>query len=136
MPLFIRAPLTLLGRVLLCAIFLMAAVGNKIPDFTGVASYMEQHHVPQPQLLLVGAILFLIAGSVSVILGYMARLGAILLLVFLVLASYYFHNFWDYDGQRQQQEMIQFLKNVAIMGAMVLIIANGPGPLSLDDRKK
>ena len=126
--------LTVLGRVLLCAIFFMAAVGNKIPHFGDVAEVMERVHVPAPELMLVGAIVFLLVGSVSVILGYHARMGATLLLIFLILASYYFHAFWKLEGREQQEQMIQFMKNLSIMGAMLFIMANGSGPMSLDSR--
>jgi putative oxidoreductase len=84
----------LLGRILLGTIFLLSALGNKIPHFQAVAGSMAKEGVPAPQVMLAGAIIFLIAGSVSVILGYQARIGAALLLVFLVLATYYFHDFW------------------------------------------
>ena len=85
--------------------------------------------------MLVGAIVFLIAGSISVITGFKARIGAALLLVFLLLATYYFHDFWTLDEpQAQQEQMIQFMKNLALMGAMLLIIANGSGPMSMDAR--
>ena len=128
----LRGPLTVLGRLLLCTIFFMAAVGNKIPHFSDVARVMESVGVPAPQLLLVGAIVFLLAGSLSVIVGYKARVGAALLLTFLVLASYYFHPFWKLEGQAQQEQMIHFMKNLSMMGAMLFVMANGSGPMSLD----
>jgi putative oxidoreductase len=128
----IRGPLTVLGRVLLATIFFMAAVGNKIPHFSEVAAIMERVGVPAPQLLLVGAIVFLIVGSVSVILGYHARIGASLLLTFLLLATYYFHPFWKFEGQAQQEVMIHFMKNLSMMGAMLFVMANGSGPMSVD----
>ena len=93
---------------------------------------MGSEGVPLPQVMLAGAILFLIAGSLSIILGYRAKLGAGLLLTFLVLATYFFHDFWTFEGEEQTQQMIQFMKNLSLMGAMVFVIANGPGPLSLD----
>src|SRR5271166_6195602 len=127
-----QGPLTVLGRLLLATIFFMAAVGNKIPHFSDVAKYMESAGVPAPQFMLAGAIVFLLAGSVSVIVGYQARIGAALLLTFLVLASYYFHPFWRLEGQAQQEQMIQFMKNLSMMGAMLFVIANGSGPMSLD----
>src|SRR5271168_4665038 len=130
----IRGPLTVVGRVLLCTIFFMAAVGNKIPHFSDVAKIMESVGVPAPQLMLAGAIVFLLVGSLSVIVGYQARIGAVLLLTFLVLASYYFHPFWKLEGQAQQEQMIHFMKNLSMMGAMLFIIANGPGPMSLNSR--
>jgi putative oxidoreductase len=127
-----RGPLTVLGRLLLGSIFFMSAAGNKIPHFSDVAKLMESVGVPAPQFLLTGAIVFLLAGSVSVIFGYKARIGAALLLTFLILASYYFHPFWKLEGKAQQEQMIQFMKNLSIMGAMLFVIANGSGPLSLD----
>ncbi|MBY0528375.1 MAG: DoxX family protein [Gemmataceae bacterium] len=133
----VQGVLTVVGRVLLCAIFFLSAVGNKIPQFETVAGYMAKAGVPAPELMLVGAIGFLVVGSVSVVLGYRARIGASLLLVFLVLASYYFHAFWTIaDPQAQQMQSIQFMKNLSMMGAMLFIIANGPGPFSLDQRRR
>ena len=124
-----------LGRVLLCTIFFMSAVGNKIPNYRGVLEVMESKGVPAPSLLLPGAIAFLIVGSISVVVGYYARIGAALLLVFLALAAYYFHNFWALPEPKAQEEMIQFMKNLSMMGAMLFIIGNGPGPMSLDNRR-
>ena len=128
----LRGPLTVLARLLLSTIFLLAAVGNKIPHFNDVAKVMDSAGVPAPRLLLVGAIVFLVVGSLSVIAGYKARIGAVLLLTFLVLASYYFHQFWKLEGQAQQEQMIHFMKNLSMMGAMLFIVANGSGPMSLD----
>jgi len=48
------------------------------------------------------------------------------------LASYYFHSFWKLEGQAQQEQMVQFMKNLSMMGAMLFIAANGSGPMSLD----
>jgi putative oxidoreductase len=137
MPRTVQGILSVIGRVMLCTIFVLAAVGNKIPNFSKVAELMGSVGIPAPQLMLVGAIVFLIAGSLSVILGYRSRIGASLLLVFLILASYYFHAFWKLaEPQAQQEQMIQFMKNLGLMGAMVLIIANGTGPMSLDASKE
>lgn len=128
----LQGPLAVLGRLLLAAIFLLSAAGNKIPNFTGVAKIMEQAGVPAPQLMLAGAIVFLLVGGVSVVVGFKARFGAALLLAFLILASYYFHPFWKAEGEAQQEQMIQFMKNLSMMGAMLFLMANGPGPGSLD----
>jgi putative oxidoreductase len=126
--------ITVIARVLLCVIFLMSSLGNKIPNFSGVAKYMASEGVPAPQIMLAGAIVFLIVGSLSVVLGFKARIGAGLLLIFLVLATYFFHDFWTMEGEAVQQQMIQFMKNLSIMGALLFIIANGSGPMSLDNK--
>ncbi len=131
----IRGPLTILGRLLLSTIFLTSALGNKIPNFDKVAETMGSVGIPQPRFMLVGAIAFLLLGSLSVIFGFEARLGAALLFVFLVLATYYFHAFWKLEGHAQQEQMIQFMKNLSMMGAMLFIMANGAGPWSIDSQK-
>jgi putative oxidoreductase len=127
--------LSVAGRVALATIFLMSAVGNKIPNYGAVTEYMAAHGVPAPQLLLAPAILFLIAGSVSVILGYKTRLGALLLFLFLVPTTYYFHNFWALSGDAAQAQTIQFMKNLSMAGAMLFLVANGGGAWSLDSRR-
>ena len=132
----LQGPISLLGRLMIATIFLMSAVGNKIPNFGGVAGYTASKGVPMPQVMLAGAILFLIAGSFSVITGYRARLGASLLLVFLAFATYYFHDFWNITGEARQGEMIQFMKNLSLMGTMLFITANGAGAMSLDAKCK
>ena len=126
---------SILGRTMIAAIFLMSAVGNKIPNFSGVVAYMTGEGVPSPRLMLALAIVFLVFGSVSVILGYHARFGAALLLVFLALATYYFHDFWTFTGPDKDAQMIQFMKNLSMAGAMLFLIANGPGKGSLDGRR-
>jgi putative oxidoreductase len=148
MPSTIQGITTVAGRIMLGLIFLMSAAGNKIPQFSDVAQLMESQGIPMPQLMLVGAIVFLIAGSLSIMAGFKARIGATLLLIFLVLATYFFHDFWTWPADTmwvlstnaevkmpaQQIEMISFMKNMALMGAMLFIIANGPGPMSVDGR--
>ncbi len=130
------AALSILGRVMLCTIFVMSAVGNKIPQFENVAKYMASEGVPAPQVMLAGAIVFLLVGSAAVITGYQARFGAMLLGVFLILATYYFHDFWNATGDAVQNQMIQFLKNLGLLGAMVFLMANGSGAGSLGGRRE
>lgn len=148
MPPAVQGIMTVAGRVLLALIFLMSAAGNKIPQFSKVAQLMEGQGVPMPQVMLVGAIVFLIAGSLSIIVGFKARIGATLLLIFLLLATYFFHDFWTWPEDAmwvlstnsevkmpvQQIEMISFMKNLALMGAMLFIVANGSGPMSVDEK--
>jgi putative oxidoreductase len=134
MPLQLQGFLTVLGRLMLCTIFVMAAVGGDIPNFAGTTELMTKVGIPAPPLMLVGAIAFSILGSLSIVVGYKARIGAAMLLVFLVLATFFFHAFWKLEGQAQQEQMINFMKNLSIAGAMLFIMANGSGPLSLDSR--
>ena len=75
--------LSVVARLMITAIFLSSAVMNKITQFNNVAEMMAAKDVPQQKVLLAGAIAFLLLGSLSVILGYKARLGSLLLLIFL-----------------------------------------------------
>lgn len=127
-----QAAISVLGRLFLVTIFLLSAVGNKIPNYSNIATYMGSEGVPQPQILLAGAIAFLIVGGISVLLGFKARFGAGLLFVFLVMATYYFHDFWTFPADQQQDQIIQFMKNLGLGGAMLFIMANGSGAGSLD----
>jgi putative oxidoreductase len=132
----VQGILSLLGRLLLCAIFLVSAVAQDILRYQDTVGMMERKGIPQAQWLLLGAIVFLLLGSAMVIAGRWARFGALLLLIFLGLATYYFHNFWDVtDARERQNQMTHFMKNVALAGAMLLIMGSGAGRWSIDERR-
>ena len=121
------------GRILLALIFLMSGI-NKIGDWSGTAGYMEFKGMPLVPLFLVGAIVLEIGGSLSVILGYKARWGALALIVFTIPTTLIFHAFWAVGAEQQQIEMIMFMKNLAMTGGLLIVMAFGAGPLSLDAR--
>lgn len=122
--------LTVVGRLALVAVFAGAAA-EKIQNFQGTLGYMSTTDMPQQKLALVGAIVLLIAGSVSIALGYRAKLGAAMLILFLAAATYYFHPFWTLSGQEAKMQQIQFMKNLSMAGAMLFIMGNGSGHASL-----
>ena len=132
-----RGLLALAGRALIVGIFLVSVVFNKIPNYSGVADTMAGKGVPAPPIMLGLAIVFMVLGSVSVMVGFKARIGALLLLIFLVLATYYFHHFWtpprDALPNWKAEQLTQFLKNASLIGTMLFLIANGSGPGSLDE---
>ena len=135
-----QGAIALLARLLLAAIFVVSAVANKIPQFQATAAYMASEGVPNPKFALFGAIGLLLIGGLSVVLGAWTRIGAAFLLVFLLAATYYFHDFWklppDTPPATMQGELIAFMKNLALMGTMLFLVANGTGPWSLDNRGK
>jgi len=116
----------LIGRILLVLIFLQSGIG-KIENFGGMAQYMASYGMPYTNFFLVGAIFFELVGSATVILGYFARFGALLLLIFLIPTTLIFHsNFAD------QVQMIMFMKNVSMLGGCLIVLASGAGRFSLD----
>jgi putative oxidoreductase len=132
----LRGFVSLLGRVLLAAIFLASAAMNHIPNFNGIVQVMTKEGVPMPMAAHGLAIAFMLVGGISLVLGFFARFGAMLLLIFLALAAFYFHDFWTLEGAAAQEQQIHFMKNVAMMGAMLIVIANGPGAWSIDGRSR
>jgi putative oxidoreductase len=120
-----RSYLPLIARVLLGLIFVMSGF-TKITGFEGTQQYMASHGLPLTSVLLVGAIAVEILGGLSVILGLWARIGAAALFVFLIPATLTFHT--DFS---QQTQMIMFLKNLSIMGGLLLVVAFGSGTYHL-----
>jgi putative oxidoreductase len=116
----------LIGRILLALIFLKSGIG-KIGNFAGTAQYMASQGMPFTTFFLVGAICFELVGSITIILGYFTRLGAILLLIFLVPTTLIFHNIWV-----DPKMMIHFMKNVSMFGGLLILLSAGAGRFSLD----
>jgi putative oxidoreductase len=123
------------GRMLLALIFVVSGFG-KITGFAGTASYMASKGMPFAEVLLVGALVFELAGAVMLILGWRAHWGALLLIVFMIPSTLIFHNFWAVDLAQYQNQLNHFLKNVAMIGGLLYVMAFGAGPLSLDARAK
>ncbi len=135
-----RQALALLGRLALAAIFLASAAA-KLLDVSGTVARMTEAGVPAPEVLVWGAIAFLLVGGVALVLGWWTRLGAGLLIVFVCMATWYFH--WPIgmpDGTEAEHaerklQAIQALKNLAILGGLLMVVAHRPGSLSLDARR-
>ena len=116
----------LVGRILLASLFLLSGV-SKLGAYGATAAYMSSAGVPGALLPAVIAVELL--GSLAVIVGWKTRVAAALLAGFSLLAAFLFHN-----NFADQIQMIMFLKNVAIAGGFLLLVANGAGAISLDRR--
>jgi len=122
----------LVTRIFLSVIFLRSGI-SKILDFGGTQQFMAANGIPLALtgLLLVGSIILELASGLSVLLGYKARWGAIALIIFLVPTTLIFHtNF------AEEMQVTQFLKNLAIVGGLLMVVYYGSGPFSLDARNK
>ena len=125
------ATAALLGRILLSAIFIISGV-SKLFNWATTSQFMAMHGVPMPSLFLLGAILIEIVGGLSLLLGFRARQGAALLFLYLIPVTLIFHDFWALGGADRQMQMINFLKNISIMGGLLEVVALGAGRMSLD----
>jgi len=120
-----------LGRILFALIFVMSAPGH----FTGkTIGYAASHGVPMASILVPISGLIALAGGLSILLGFWARCGGWLIVLFLVPVTLTMHNFWAVtDPMQAQMQHIMFMKNLAMLGGALLISYFGRGPVSLDD---
>ena len=122
--------LPLFGRILLASIFLMSGF-NKIMNPEATQQYMIAMGMTwATTFFYLGAIALEVGGGLSLLLGFWTRLGAWALVLFMIPTTLIFHtNFGD------PNQMIHFLKNLAMTGGLLYIAAYGPGPISLDGRR-
>jgi putative oxidoreductase len=122
----------LAGRILYSAIFVLSAFNLFSPETIAQA---RQAGVPLAQLAVPAAGVMAAVGGLSVLLGYRARIGAWLLVLFLVPVTPALHDFWAVtDPAMRQIQLVMFMKNLSMLGAALLIARFGAGPLSLDER--
>lgn len=122
------------GRLLFSLVFLLAAPAHFTAQSVG---YAAGQGVPIANVLVPFTGVLLILGGLSVLLGFHARVGAILLAIFLVPVTLMMHSFWAIDdpGAAQLQQ-IMFMKNLGLLGGALLILHFGAGPISLDERRE
>ena len=126
--------LVLLARFLLSAIFIAAGFGHFSPKMVEVAALAG---VPLAAIAVPLSGVMSIVGGLSVLFGYRARLGALLLVAFLVPVTLAMHNFWaQSDPMMKQMHMVMFMKNLGLIGGALLVAHFGAGPLSLDARRE
>lgn len=125
----------LVGRFLLALMFVLAGY-SKIGGFDGIAGYIGSKGLPVPQLLALGTIALEIVAGLALMLGLKARWAAAALAAFTVLATVIFHAFWAAPPEQQRVEYLLFIKNVAVVGGLLVVAALGAGNWSLDARRR
>src|SRR5690606_37433858 len=123
----------LLGRIFFSLIFLASLANHFSPEMAG---YAASQGVPAPNFMVPLAGIIAGAGALSIIFGYKAKLGAWLIVIFLVPVTWWMHAFWKMDDPMQQQtNMIMFMKNISMLGGALMIAYFGAGPLSVDEKR-
>ncbi len=121
----------LAGRILMAVIFVLSGIG-KVGNFAGTAGYMASKGVPLADIALVITIIVELGGAAMLILGWKARIAAGVMFLWMIPVTLLFHNFWAAPADQQMVQQIMFLKNLAMMGGFLYIMAFGAGPVSLD----
>jgi putative oxidoreductase len=128
-----QGAVVVLGRFFFALIFLLAGANHFNKQTIG---YAASQGVPLASFAVPLAGALAIAGGLSILLGYHAKLGAWLIVLFLIPVTLMMHKFWTVtDPMTAQMQMILFMKNVSMLGGALLITQFGAGPFSLDARR-
>jgi putative oxidoreductase len=122
----------LLARVLLALIFVISGLG-KLAAFNQTKEFMGASGLPFPGLLLIATIAIEVIGGTCLLVGYKTKLSAASLAVFLVPVTLVFHASHLADPAQAQMQIVETLKNLAIIGGLLRLAADGPGSLAIDD---
>lgn len=131
----LQNPLTLVGRLLLAALFLPAGI-SKIGGFAGTAGYIASKGLPLPEVGAAIAVAVEILGGLALILGFGTRLAALALALFTLVATFIFHNYWGVPADQAFVQQLMFNKNIAVVGGLLILAAHGAGAWSLDAKRQ
>lgn len=121
----------LVARICISSVFIWAAF-EKLINWSGTVDYVKQKNIPYAALALPLAIAIQIFGGLSLLLGYQIRIGALILILFIVPAAIRFHDFWNLEGSVRTLEKTLFMKDVAIFGSLIMILVMGGGRFCLN----
>jgi len=130
----LQNPLALAGRLLLAALFLPAGIG-KLTGFAGTVGYISSVGLPLPTVAAAVALVVEIVGSLALIAGFGTRLAALVLALFTLVASFFFHNYWGVPADQAFVQQLLFFKNIAVVGGLFVLVAHGAGAWSLDAKR-
>jgi uncharacterized membrane protein YphA (DoxX/SURF4 family) len=119
----------LAARICLCLIFFKGGIANLLA-FDSTLEFVAGRGLPLPGLMVWGNIIFQLVGATLLLLGLKAKWGAVILILFLIPTTFVFHNFWINPG-----EVNAFLKNIGLIGGLLMIIYAGAGALSFDENQ-
>jgi putative oxidoreductase len=130
-----KTPVVVIARVLLSLMFVLAGA-SKFGDLGGTAGYIASKGLPFPMLLAFGTAALELIGGLAIMLGLQARIAALALAVFTLLASVLFHNFWAMPADQQMMQQLMFMKNLSVAGGLLLLFSFGAGAASFDARRQ
>lgn len=130
----LQNPFSLLARLLMVALFLPAGL-SKIGGFEGTVGYIASVGLPMASLGAVLAIAVEVLAPLALLVGWRTRWAALILAIFTLVASVFFHNFWAMPAEQQFMQQLMFMKNIGVVGGLLALAAFGAGAWSLDARR-
>ena len=122
--------LILAARVLLMTLFLVTGY-TKLANFSRTTAYMASTGLPMPQVAAMLAVAIEFFGGLALVIGVFTRPLALLYVAFTFVSALEGHRFWNRTGPEREAQKINFLKNVSIMGGLLLLAIIGPGKYAL-----
>jgi putative oxidoreductase len=116
---------------MLALVFVVSGI-SKLVDWSGAAGYMASKGLHAIPLFLSVAAIIEIGAGVLVMIGYQTRRSAFILFLYLALVTLVFHDFWNLQGTEAHVQLVNFLKNLSIMGGLLTLAATSPTPVSID----
>ena len=130
----LKMPLVLVGRILIAFMFMQSGY-EKLMDLAGTAGYIASGGPPNSTALAGLTGLFELVAGLAILIGFTARWAALVLAGFTLVASFLYHRYWATPADQQMVMQLLFMKNMAIVGGLLVIAALGAGPASLDARR-
>ena len=130
-----KTPVVLIARILLALMFILAGL-SKFAGLEGTAGYIASKGLPLPGVLAFLTALLEVVGGLAIAVGFHARIAALALALFTLLASVLFHNFWAVPAAQQMVQQLMFMKNLSVAGGLLLLFAFGAGGASVDARRQ
>ena len=131
----LQNPPSLVGRLFLAALFVPAGIA-KLTGFSGTVGYISSVGLPFPELGAALALTVEIVGGIALIIGWGTRPAALILALFTLVASVFFHNYWNAPADQQLMQQLLFFKNIAVVGGLSTLAAWGAGAWSVDARRR
>jgi putative oxidoreductase len=120
-----------LARILVVAIFVVTGT-MKLMHFSATADVLNSKGIPLATVAAAIAILIELGGALAIIIGWQTKLAATIQFVYLIPVTVMFHNFWAAPPEMYQMQLLNFLKNMGIMGGLLLLATRGAGASSVD----
>jgi putative oxidoreductase len=124
----------LFGRILMSVIFIMSGL-QKFGMFSMMTGYAAAKGLPMPAVAIGAAATIEVLGGFFILAGFQTKPAAWVVFLFLIPTTLLFHNFWTMAGMERMDNMAHFMKNLAIMGGLLILAANGAGAYSVDSSR-
>ncbi|MFZ3200635.1 MAG: DoxX family protein [Candidatus Acidiferrales bacterium] len=123
----------LIGRILISQVFILAGI-NKFAHFSMMTGFLAAKSLPAPAFCLACAAVLEMLAGIAVLIGFQTKIAAWLLFLYVIPTTLLLHNFWAMQGTERMDSQVHFMKNLAIMGGLLLLASFGPGGCSVDSK--